>query len=485
MDGLDGAFVHGFEFNVPGSVWQAAETGEAPDEIGIAVLVDGVRLPPSGVYLSRAFVARICQEIARVGDGSPDAQRAALLALEHLAVGRFLPSLTEPVVAYFRGLAERMGMEAYLAGSDQALLEREIELLPPPSSELMEQTVLARLSRALADRVEEGEPVFPALKSLIEERDLEGKRREDFCRGLVPLLSATDELPRLREVLPLSQFFAGEQSPDGWQLSIAAAALAAEGLIGRSADALYRLAGRPQGWINTNCIAYATRQVERLAMQRDVNEQEVQRFRYAVLGLLDALKGAWFSRLHDQNMLGAMVTLLARGHLMPEYLINDMVRAALRHYGLSPSFWEALARSGQASGLGLHPQLHYAGGLFARLMEAMEDPARIDANLGEINQTLRFFQAQGNPEALYWMREVAAHVRRAGSKAAAVETGALLSNLLAAENTDLVRVVAAPVAVPAANFADLLPLETLPQMVRAMQGRLTNASQPAQREFCQ
>ncbi|MGG5811814.1 glycosyltransferase family 2 protein [Falsiroseomonas sp. CW058] len=472
----------GFEVELPGTIWARVPDGA---DVPVDIAADGAVVEPSALVFTRAMARRALGRAARRGFEGAEAQAAGLLAVEHLAFGRFLPDLPAEAAAALRDFARRMKLEPFVlreGGPEEAAA--------PPRPAPVDRDSLDRIAvwRALRDLnrriARDGEPVFDLARGVARDWALAGDRTAHFWFAIVPNLCATDELAKLRDVMPLSTWFRHEGANEAWALSSAVALLAAEGEVKRATDALYRLAASPQGWINTACIGFAARQVERMAAQRQLPDNEAERFRYAVLALLDAFKGEWFSRLHDRHLMEAMVLLLGRRKLVADYLAADLVKAAVRHYGLSPAFWAEWSRHAPADAEP-EPLLELSQRHFALLSAATAEPARADAELARIHAALDFFRAHRNPEAVMWMRELAAHALRVGGTAQAADVFRLLAMLVAREPRDAVRIAAFPGRVPPGGLAALgLPPASITSLLREMRPQPRSATHGAQGEAC-
>jgi hypothetical protein len=474
---------HGFAIELPGTIW----SGLGPEEgAALDVTRDGRVMEPARLLLSRGMAQQALARAAERGDATPEAQAGALLALEHLAFGRFLPDLPEPIAAFHRDLAKRYGLEGFVAREAAPAAPGGTRPVPPMPPEDGLRVAVWRALRALAARLDaqEDAPLFEAARAVAAERALQGEARQHFWFALVPNLAASDELPRLEEEVPLATWFHHEAEPNAWVLSSAVAILAASGRSVRATEALYRLAGATDGWINTVCIGFALRQVDRLAAQGQASATEVERFQYAFLGLLDAFKGDWFSRLHDRHFVEGMVRLLGRRHRMADYLAQDVERAALRHYGLAPAFWR-LWRAGPGRAPADQTRLGLAERRFRAMQTALARPEAIDARLGALHDATALFRAAGNPEALVWQRELAAHALRPGSAAQPAALARLLAGLAAADPRDGVRILAMPGLPAPGGLANLgLGPEGLRDILREMRPQPRGMGEHAQRALC-
>lgn len=474
---------HGFEIELPGIIW----CGLAPDAGAVlAVTVNGRIIEPGELLFTRAMALQALIEAARQGDGTVATQGRALVAVEHLAFGRFLPDLPPPAADFMRDFAHRMKLDAFIQREAGPAPEAGATATPSPTPEDRQRITIWRALRAVNDLMAgDGGRVFDHARAVDDSWELAGEAREHFWFGLVPTLCASDELPRLASVIPLSTWVRHEHAGDAWSLSSAVAMLAAAGEAGRAKDALYRMAGVRDGWINTACIGFALRHLESATAAGSVTPTEMERFRYAFMELLDSFKGEWFSRLHDRHLVDGMLLLVGRRHLMPDYLAQDITRAALRHYGLSASFWRGWTAGpglGEEAGWSL---LALARTHFAAIEAAFATPEGIDEHLATLHAALAFFEAQRNPEAMFWQREVAAHVLRPGSAADAAPVARLLAALSAADPREAVRFLALPGATIPGGLPTLgMGPEGVRDLLRDMRPHPRGMADRAQRRLC-
>ena len=478
----NGTETYDFEFEIHGTIWTEHP---ASAEIAIEVHVDGAAVEPGPVIFTRSGAAAELMRIARQRDVRPQPQHIRLLALEHLALGKFIAEILPPDQDYYERFASEMSLTGFLH-SGEAELSSALPGTAKPDLEVLEDL---EVSLALGDLnrrfIEPGAPLVADMQIIIAERNLSGGALEKFCLALTPSLCGSGEILKLKQLLSAKILQELPEKDDAWSLAAAAALAAAGGEIGIVAKTLKKIADHYKGWLNTACVAFAVRETENAVIRHAASEDDVQRVRYELLAVQNRLSGDWFGRLHDEELVDSMLLLLRRCHYLPDYLSHDAERAALRMYGLSPRFWRSRFASPLDHGTEITPLLAAAQQHFDRLSRAVESPVLIDQQLPRITAALQFFHAHGNPESLFWMREIAAQVMRSGGAADPPAIDDLLALLLSAEPNEAVRIAAFPGDQKVAGrLSNITPLAVIPHAIRRINGRPTAATFYTQREVC-
>lgn len=423
-----------FQIDLPGYVWEAADA----DGLRIQVTRGGMPLLASPLVLDRTRAARWVNNIARVDDG-PEQQYYALLALEHVRFGRLYALLDENARLFIDQFARRMGLDDFLA------LENEDRRIDPSAfSESPDTLKHWQALRELNNRLLEnpGGKVFPQVQAIHDRlRETEAVRFA-FIKSVIPVLCRFNELPELRNLIDFKLFAHLEQGDDRWTLSLAVPFLVVDRQAGRAVEVMWRLAAASHlGWLNTECLRFALVEVAAQWKRGEVEYFGAEKFRYAYIGVLDSFKGDWFSRLHDRELVTGMVTMLRDVELYSDYHRTDVVRAAIRHYGLCPEFWMQLVELPE---LPKGELLERARDNWLALRAVIEERGTFDGNAArKVREALAFFHRHGNPEALPCLREIVAS--RILANCVDDDSQALLDWMLAEDAMDGIRLAAFPV----------------------------------------
>lgn len=340
----------GFELDLPSAIWRTAGRADA----WVQVRVDGQPLWSKPRRLTRAALAKCLQEA--VGqldlDGVLAAETACRLwqLVEHATAAGVLGELP---AATRQALRRHVGDDDWVRlhdGARQAVSAAGALDVPEAGDRVAPQ--VWQLQRALNDAIDphvadRAAALSEALERVLELRDqVAAPVMQGFLAGLVPAFCAAKALPVLRPRLAPGQLEALACHDGRWELSLLLAVRVLDELPGgrlpESLSLMQRMA-RPGtgGWLNTEAVHDAVhRLVAALASGQSVDDAEVERFMVALVDLWDDLARApvW-SRLQDDHLVAAQCALLGSLPYVGVRLADQIVQAALRQYGLTPSFW--------------------------------------------------------------------------------------------------------------------------------------------------
>lgn len=393
---------HRFEIEVPGYVWERIGDNKA-EKIEIFLSAEGYETFPP-LALSRETALQWLHQISLLTDDSK-LQYYGLVAIEHLRFSRVGKSLDPRTAAFYQQFAEKMGLEDFLQAG------RNSDDVVTPAIDYavdFETQLLWKAQKALNQKIiQKPEKIYDSVVEVVEEQKLIGKVKKNFLQSLVPLLAKNQQLLQLKQLIDFRDFYALDHSDNAWAVSLSIAPLMADKQIGRATDALWRLAKMlDKGWLNTECIWFVVQHVQALEEQGEVTHTDAEKVRYAVIGVLDGMESEWFSRIHDAMLQQAVVEMLGKRFLMTDYQQRDIISAAIRLYGLSPDFWEKV----NASGLDTLPDSRFqrARNNWFVVENAFTAIEELPRQWREVQNSLNFFEQQGNREAGYMRREMIA-----------------------------------------------------------------------------
>lgn len=425
----------GFEIELPGYIWDGVPID---DPCVIEVLADGHSLTPTPLELSRARLAAWSAEAMGMPDGK-ERQYDALLALEHARYSAVITLLAPEDARLLREFARHMHLEEYAVTPQ--LAHSYVERLPiDGASTLLLWDALHTLNALVSDG---GGSSCAHVKRVLHDLRLKGEVREEFIRSAVPVLCRSNELLALRELADFSRISGLEHADELWKMSLALPVLMADRQVERSIALCYRLSKHVGGgWLNTECLRFAAGQMQALSKEGEIDQALAEKFRYAVIAVIDAMNGGWFSRLHDVELVDTTLILLADLELYTDYHQRDIVVATLRNYGLNPTFWERAAACGVAQ---LTPEMQRAQRHFERIATALRcGGAALAAELEAVEESLSYFRNRDNREAVILLREVCMNALPHIAAAPTPAGRTLLKQLLATEPAEALRIAAAP-----------------------------------------
>jgi len=427
----------GFELEIPGYIWEDVPEDEA---CRLQIYDRFFNLVSNPIELSREKAADWVSEIARMGE-SHDKQYLTLLALEHMRYGQFFSLLDEEAGLFVQNAARQMRLEDFVFVGSVPEQEEIKETITEDPHALIFWKALKRLNNRLIDRNEEA--VFEQVKKVHDE--LRGEYNRNFVLSVIPLLCRHNEFLQLRMLVDFASLYHLDHSNNIWEMSLSLAPLAADKHVGRASDLLYRLAKQlDNGWLNTECIHFAIIYIQKLEADGDIELVTAEKFRYAFASFLDSFKDKWFSRLHDRELILAMVALVTDLERYTNYHKRDMVAAAIRHYGLCPTFWQCLAEQ-----MDVLPdyELTKAQTMWSKLRNALEHrDFTASGRLEELREAIAYFQHQGNADALIVLRELVANILPNFKKGLPFIGKVLLQDLLSNDSAEALRIAAFPLA---------------------------------------
>ncbi|XSG84597.1 MAG: glycosyltransferase family 2 protein [Methylohalobius sp. ZOD2] len=425
----------GFEIDLPGYMW-----GETPESksVAVEVFIDGYLLTTTPVQVTHESIVQWIDQLSQLPDG-PEQQYQVLLALEHLHYGDFFARLSSTAQAWIQTFADRINLTAYLPRTAH-------EKVVPEERESFVTLSHWRALRALNERLAEvhtSEQVFDAAVAIMRETGLEEEVRGRYLDSLVPTLCKHDVYARLHEVTEIDHWLSYGEGEDAWSLTIALPAIILVGPVSQATEVLWKLTRYlDKGWINTECIHFAVRELSRQSRAGRVGYQEAEKLLYAVIGVFDALNADWFSRLHDQELVMTAVRLLKDGSIYADYFRRDAVKGVIRSFGLSPIFWRLLQ---EVQSDFSDPELTRARSRWETLRAAVESGSSLHRRLDELVEPLHYFKRVGNPEALNLLREVVMNTLPELNRNA-LPAGHALIEMLLEDPAEGVRIAAFPLA---------------------------------------
>lgn len=395
-------YKHSFEIEVPGYAW---ETAVKKEEKEISIQLSAENFDPfDTINLNQAKSAQWFHQISLLTEESK-LQYYGLIAIEHLKFSGIYRKLDLRTKAFYQKFAENMQLTDFLNAANE---ESNTINLNPENSIPFEIQQLWRAQKALNKKlIEQPEETYSSVIHVIHELKLIGDTKKIFLQSVAPLLAKKKQLLKLKQIIDFKEFYTLANSDQTWEISFSIAPLVADRQIKRATDTLWRLAKKlDKGWLNTECIWFAVNHVQTLEEQGELSQTEAENMRYAVISILDGFNGEWFSRLHDTMLQQTAVDMLAKLHLMSDYQQRDVIKVAIRHYGLSPDFWNKIKQAGLDN---LADSLFQrAHSYWLQVEQAFLAINKLPAQWRSVAQALDFYERQGNREAAYIRREMIA-----------------------------------------------------------------------------
>ena len=403
----------GFQLIIPGYLWEEIPLDENPR---IQFLADG--LPLANIAFTRKSIAEWIEKLVDLSHdskkveplddgkevelllGNSEKQYLVLLALEHIRYGDLSKLLTPNTLRFMQKFAMKMNLADFLPAGDA---KPEVLQADDSFTQLLLNKSLWILNERLS-LADSPNALFATVVDVMHELDLEGEVKERYLGSVIPTLCRHDILLRIRELTDLSHWHNCDEASDScWGVTTALPALVVDQKIARATNALWKLTKHLNlGWINIECIHFSVKELNRQFLAGLIEADQTEKFVYAVLGILDAFRGEWFSRLHDRDLVQSAVALLDVFDSYSDHCRRDLIKALIRNYGLVPEFWQTL--------INVHPDFHdaeldRARVHWQRLCEVLESPA-LHEQLDQLLQPLSYFLTIGNLETIIFLREI-------------------------------------------------------------------------------
>jgi hypothetical protein len=446
----------GFEIELPGCLWEFVPQGQ---DARINILAGEHVLSAEPIILDRARAAGWIADICRMHPGQ-ERQYRMLLALEHVHFGQLGPLLEDDVRASVREFAERMHLGAFIAGEE--LGSWAVPQLPVDAdAPLRMWGALRALNARLTGTMQ---PMMADVRAVIREYGLEGELRESFLLAALPLLCKTGEFPELRDLLDFSRLKRFDSSYDLWEMSLTPPAHVLDGDVQRATEILWRMSRHlHKGWLNTECVRFTLEHTLRLEAEGKIEPAVAEGLRWAVIGLLDAFGGEWFSRLHDHELVEALVSMLAASRNYSDSHRQEIAAAAIRLYGLNPAFWQRISMRR----VELCAELQRAQAAWGSIREAFGGTLPVlQGRVDDVVEALDYFQRKYNPEASLFLREGLAGMLASGTGDLNPSATRLAMRTLDHSPLEAARIAASPLA------REGLLQEGFPGVARELRDRL-------------
>lgn len=428
-----------FELEVPGYVWNHCDSSAINY---LQIQLGENRFPefpiPLTITLAAGWVDNICS-------GPKQAEQYwMLLALEHVHFAGVELAARQAVREQLAYAARRFKLEDYAgleavidhSSSDRNLSENEAKLAPDRERVHL---AMAKYNQMLPQW--KGREIN-LLHRLAQEYRLRGEALLGYRQGLVPYLCTVQPLKNVAELLSVQRAHDLSCEGDAYLKSIALPFLVNQRNWERCGHMLYEIQGAP-GWINTECLLASMQQLTALN-EAEYEHRKIEALVSGFIGLLDWMAQEYWSRLHDENLVRAFICLLQRPQRWHAELLAGVLSAALRIYGLSPTFWRLYSEHDRESH-NLLSRLDQAHKVFTSLQLVINDRTQWASELGAMRDALVFFRRYGNGEADHYLREIMGNILTAGPpELAPDEVDLLVRDLVSSQAEDAIRVAAFP-----------------------------------------
>lgn len=398
----------GFEIELPSTMWQrTAEDGSVSLSVHVAGRSLGEPIVLQNGDLTSWLDRQRDVEAAVQPDESADQRRerqyATLLVIEHVAAAGLWAALEGRRRDFVTTQAQRYGIAAPPATAVAVPLGSGEQ-----TGDDYATTLVWRLLRSLNNRLNTNlsRPLEALQEVLTEGPSAEGVVQR-FLWSAIPYFCGRGHYAALRPYLDAGRLRRLVGSRSAWELSLVLPEAAAGGDFQLAHQAMEKIVDST-GWLNTDCVSAAIDLALRNADPEHEQTIAIAAFVDRFLDLLQSLSNVgYWSRLHDANLIAALVQLLANAARVDETLAYRAEQLALRAYALVPDFWRQVDSVQPPVG-GWSLGLQRARSTFEHLREALAQPARIDGEqFDRVALAFAHLRAAGNIDADIAARELA------------------------------------------------------------------------------
>lgn len=376
-----------FEIELPGYIWQSSGNGD----IQLQIFVNDL---PVFSGLSMNLSIRHAQDwlvdIAR-GIYGDDSYRQ-LLALEHL---HFLGSLNLPqsISDEYNRLASLYSLSEYVKILSSAEKIAQADPVLKPSEDIPYKQALSFVNDALLNH--KGEEHL-LLQKAIKQFALDSEQSKTLFCVWLPFFCRVKRFELLLPLINQEDFQAFAYTGDCWHVSLGLPVLIHNHKLEIVTSTIQRLAGGElHGWLNTECIGYC---IDYVLRERHIFPlTQIEQFLYAYLTLLEKLSCDYWSRLHDEHLMRGLAHTLVYIEHYNQWLSKDVVKSALRYFGLSASFWNTIEHLPIPSSLSERLKREHA--IFLNLCNVIDDPASWLTDYPKALNSMAHFLEYQNDEA--------------------------------------------------------------------------------------
>lgn len=342
----------GFELELPSTIWQHAR-GDEP--LALELRVGKRRIHPDPVHLASSVLLDQLDTLQQATASLPpdasapsrqELQYQILLLIEHLAVSPCRAQLSEGQRQFVSQQVERFQLQAlWSAGEAPASAASAAERLQKEAPQTDLSTVLVwglmrRFNALLAPGPVDAGSALRHLEAVLAAPHARGDVRQRFLLGLVPFFCGIGAYGQLRPLLDPMLLRQMAQSSSRWECSLALPELVASQDLWAATKVVERLAEPSSGWINTECVAEATRGLARVRPNDEAGMALIQQ----LLALLQRESTGYWGRSHDRHLIQTQVELLLLVTEQPRGDAGDLIALCTRAHALNPSFWDAWAQ---------------------------------------------------------------------------------------------------------------------------------------------
>lgn len=382
-----------FQFIIPGYIWRSEKTDQT---LKLWVSADGEYLHSQPLELSAGIMARWLENIRKYRN-----QYFSLLALEHLHYFNTHDSLSIEIKTYFAALALKHNLPSLPFAN---LLKNESGRIV--TNQTLNAGIVNVALKSFNDRINLGaDDALNEAEVVIEKFGLNKKDEIHFLVRLIPFFCRENLFNQMVETFDLNCVKAYLQKHRSvTNLSILSSFYCEKDSLLELSEILYAISETCEnsGWIHTECILFACRKSLVLLDQDLAGSKDHSEICYAFLAILESLSRDSFSRLPDHMLIETMAGYLSNIENNYIWLQRDLVKAAIKYYGLNSYFW-ITTTSLRDSTVWLDVKFKQAYQHWQTISNFLRHAPR---DLSDVVHALSFFEGCGNVDVGHFSRVI-------------------------------------------------------------------------------
>lgn len=382
-----------FRLTLPGYIWSSHKYNKP---LPIRAKRADKSLHENPFYLTTELFQKWLTNIQKVRN-----QYFSLVAIEHLIYFQQPELLKKGTINYYQSLAQDLNIDIELSNNSHLKQDHRIQMANETAQ------ACHKASKSLNASINAGNAVnMQEFARHAQLYDLSGDTEAKYYSYLVPFICRNN----LFEDFYASSKSAGVKSyitkhRSNTNQSMQLAFLAMEESPNELSKSLFNLADNcaREGWIHTECIAFACQHTAKLYEKGTISADDHAEIVYACLALVNAFSEASNPRIFDNMIIEVIVNYLSMLQNFPFWLQQDLSKAALRHYGLSPYFWGVVENDANAP-VWNDPHFRKSHGHWTVISNVTDN---ITYELDDIADSLLFFADNNCDDAILIMRSLA------------------------------------------------------------------------------
>ncbi len=336
-------FTSGFEFGIPGYVWNYLKENE--DKIKLEIVTNNTEL--AKFEITKENIIKWIENIINDSDLNDfEWQYKILLALEHIKYSKLLDELKDETKEKLFQIIEKFDLWDFV--KEKIGIENLTDLIANDVVFGKEENLLYFFLKNLNFELYElkklnqftHEKINFILKKNIDKifAVSNDEMKVTILASIIPFLCSIGMIKRVEEFFDLDKLISSiKNRKDTYNKTVLLSLLSLKKDFKAIEELLWKI-NPNEGWVATECIYFTVNQFRKNILKFD--SELIDKFYYAFINFIDSFHDKWFSRLYDKNIIQSAVNLLDTIKFTPDYVQKDYISFIVRNYGLNKNFWK-------------------------------------------------------------------------------------------------------------------------------------------------